>query len=81
MGRYRVYAIEFKKQVVQEYLGGESLHGLGKRHQISRNLIRVWIAKDEAGEFDDDHATAAMLFKGLGELWRGPRDWHPLVSA
>lgn len=61
MERYRAYSIEFKKQVVQEYLGGESLHGLSKRHQISRNLIRVWIAKYEAGEFDDDQAAAAML--------------------
>jgi transposase len=61
MGRYRVYTIEFKKQVVQEYLGGESLHALGKRHQISRNLIRIWIAKYEAGEFNDDQAAADML--------------------
>ena len=45
-----MYTIEFKKQVVQKYLGGESLHGLGKHNQISRNLIRVWIAKYEAGE-------------------------------
>jgi transposase len=61
MARYRVYSIEFKKQVVQEYLGGEPLHRLGKRHQISRNLIRIWIAKYEAGEFDDDETAAAML--------------------
>lgn len=56
-----MYTIEFKKQVVQKYLGGESLHGLGKHNQISRNLIRVWIAKYESGEFDDDQAAAAML--------------------
>lgn len=61
MARCRVYSIEFKKQFVQEYLGGESPYGLSKRHQISRNLIRVWIAKYEAGEFDDDQAATAML--------------------
>ena len=32
------------------FLGGENQHGLGKRHDISRNLIRVWIPKYEAGE-------------------------------
>lgn len=61
MARYRIYSIEFKKQVVREYLGGEPLHRLGKRHQISRNLIRIWIAKYETGEFDDDQTAAAML--------------------
>jgi hypothetical protein len=35
--------------VAQEYLGGETLHGLAKRHDISRNLIRIWVAKYEAG--------------------------------
>ena len=44
-------SIEFKGQIVQEYQGGETLHGLAKRHGISRNLVRIWA---EAGEFDDD---------------------------
>ena len=43
-------SIEFKRQVVQEYLAGETLHGLAKRHGISRNLVRIWVAKSEAGE-------------------------------
>jgi transposase len=28
---------------------GETLHGLAKRHDISRNLIRVWVQKYEGG--------------------------------
>jgi len=54
MATQRRYSIEFKRQVVQEYQAGETLHGLAKRHGISRNLVRIWGAKAEAGEFDDD---------------------------
>jgi transposase len=39
----------------------DTLHGLGNRHGISRNLVRIWTAKAEAGEFDDDLAVASML--------------------
>jgi transposase len=46
---------------VQEYQAGETLHGLAKRHGISRNLVRIWVAKAEAGEFDDDLAAASIL--------------------
>ena len=34
------FSIEFERQVSQEYLAGETLHGLAERHLISRNLIR-----------------------------------------
>jgi transposase len=52
MAKHRCYSIEFKRQVAQEYLAGETLHSLGKRHDISRNLIRVWVARYEAGAFE-----------------------------
>ena len=42
-------------------LSGETLHGLAKRHDISRNLIRVWVEKYEAGVFDDDARAADLL--------------------
>ena len=61
MGRHRSYSIEFKKQIAQEYLAGETLHGLAKRHGISRNLIRLWAGKYESGAFDDDVAAANIL--------------------
>jgi len=61
MAKRRTHSIEFKRQVVQEFLGGESLHGLGKRHDISRNLIRVWVQKYEVGDFDDDAVAADLL--------------------
>ena len=49
MAKHRTYSIEFKRQVAQEYLGGETLHGLARRHDVSRNLIRIWVSKLEAG--------------------------------
>lgn len=61
MAKHRSYSVEFKRQVVQDYLAGETLHGLAKRHDISRNLIRIWIAKHEAGALDSDTATARVL--------------------
>jgi hypothetical protein len=42
------YPIELKRQAGQGYLAGETLHGLVKRHQVSRNLVRIWMAKYEA---------------------------------
>jgi transposase len=58
MAKHRSYSIEFERQVAQEYLGGETLHGVAKRHDISRDLIRIWVAKYEAGSFDSDVAVA-----------------------
>ena len=45
MVRYRSHSIEFKRQIAQEFLAGETLHGLEKRHDLSRNLIRVWVER------------------------------------
>src|ERR1700689_3884042 len=61
MAKHRTYSIEFKRQVAQEFLGGETLHGLAKRHDISRNLIRVWVEKCEAGAFDEAASAADLL--------------------
>src|SRR5512144_159916 len=61
MAKHRCHSIEFKRQVAQEFIAGETLHGLGKRHDISRNLIRVWVAKYEAGAFDEDARAADLL--------------------
>src|SRR3546814_19013686 len=61
MARHRSHSIEFKRQVAQEFLAGETLHGLAKRHDISRNLIRVWVQKYETGAFDEDAPAADMI--------------------
>jgi transposase len=49
MPRHRSHSIDCKCQVVAEYHAGETLHALGRRHDLSRNLIRIWIEKAEAG--------------------------------
>ena len=47
MAKHRTGSIEFKRQVAQDVLAGETLHGLAKRHDIGGNLIRVWVQKYE----------------------------------
>jgi transposase len=54
--QHRSHSVAFKRQVAEEFLAGETLHGLAKRHDLCRNLIRVWVAKYQAGAFDDDAA-------------------------
>jgi transposase len=61
MVKHRSHSIEFKRQVAQEFLAGETLHGLAKRHDLSRNLIRVWVEKHEAGAFDEDSQAADLI--------------------
>ena len=52
MAKHRTHSIAFKRQVVQEYLAGETLHGLARRHELSRTLIRIWVDKYEALELE-----------------------------
>ena len=61
MARHRTHSIEFKRRVVEEYLGGEPRHVLSKRHDLTRGLIRIWVAKYEAGAYDDDADAADLL--------------------
>jgi transposase len=61
MARHRSHSVEFKRQVAQEFIAGETLHALAKRHDVSRNLIRVWVRKLETGVFDEDAGAADLL--------------------
>ncbi len=61
MPRHRSHSVEFKCQVAQKFLGGETLHGLAKRHDIPRNLIRIWVEKYEAGALDEDAHAADLI--------------------
>src|SRR3954454_1396266 len=59
MARYRTYTVEFKRQVVEERLvGGTSLNQLARRHDISRELLRTWVKKYEAGDLAGGRPTA-----------------------
>lgn len=61
MPRHRSHSTDFKRQVVAEYHAGETLHALSRRHDLSRNLIRIWVEKAEAGSLDQDMASAELL--------------------
>ena len=73
MAKHRTHSIEFKRQIAQDFIAGETLHALANRHDISRNLIRIWVRKFEAGAFDDD-AQAADLLQDLECALRAGQD-------
>lgn len=54
-------SVEFKRQVAQEFLAGKTLHGLAKRHDISRKLIRIWVEKYERGAFDEEAQASDLI--------------------
>jgi transposase-like protein len=63
MTKHRSHSAALKRQVAREFIGGETLHGLSKRHDVSRQLIRIWVSKYEAGALDEDAQAAHLLQK------------------
>ncbi len=61
MTKHRSHSAAFKRQVAEEFIAGETLHALSKRHDISRQLIRIWVGKFEAGALDDDVQAADLI--------------------
>jgi transposase len=57
----RTFSIDFKKELVAQYLGGETLHRVARRHGIDAGLLRIWVEKAEAGEFDSEIASAELV--------------------
>ena len=58
---HRSHSVAFKRQVTGELIAGETLHELSRRHDISRQLIRIWIAKFEPGALDEDTQAANLI--------------------
>ena len=64
--------------MAEEPLGGVSLNELARRHDISRELLRTWVKKYEAGAFAGDgpvrpdrrayEAKVAGLERKVGQL-------------
>jgi len=48
MAKHRSHSIEFKRQVAQEFCGRDT--ALSSRHDVSRNLIRIWVRKERQEE-------------------------------
>ena len=55
------HGIEFRRRVVAAYVSGELAHVLGRRHDLSRNLIRIRVEKAGAGALDRDQEAADLL--------------------
>jgi transposase len=51
-----MHSIEFKPGRRNSWPA--TFHGLAKRRDICRNLIRSWVQKYEAGVFDEEAAAA-----------------------
>ena len=79
MARYRTHTVEFKRRLLEEHFGsGVGLSELARRHDISRELLRTWVRKHEAGEFAGDgppeadrrayEAKIAGLERKVGQL-------------
>jgi len=59
MRKHRNYPVEFKRQVAQEFLAGETLPG---SPNVTRSTVTwCWVAKYEAGSFDSDVVAAEMV--------------------
>ncbi len=61
MTKHRSHSAAFKRQVAEEFIAGETRHASSQRHDISRQLIRIWVGKFEAGALDDDVQAADLL--------------------
>ena len=69
-GCFWVGAIVGQFDVVGAYSAGETSYGLARRHDICRNLIRVWVTKAEAAEFDDEVEAPNLLSEYEGKIAR-----------
>ena len=61
MTRHRSHSTDFKREIALDYMSGETLHSPARRHDLSRNLIRIWIQKFEARAFDDESVAADAI--------------------
>ncbi len=54
MTKHCSHSAAFKRQIAEDFIAGERLHALSKQHDISRQPIRIWVRKFQAGALDDD---------------------------
>lgn len=60
MTKHQVRSVAFKRQVVEEFNAGATLHALSRRHDVSRQLIPIWARKVSEGKLDEDVAAEPM---------------------
>ena len=61
MRGHRRHGTAVKRQIVEEYRAGAALQTLCRAYDVCRNLVRTWIEKYEAGEFDAEKEVADTL--------------------
>ena len=75
MAKHRSHSVAFKRQGAEEFIAGEKPHALSKRPDISRQLIRIWVGKFEAGALDDDVQAADLLQEYEARIQRSNEWW------
>lgn len=61
-GRYRRHSPHFKLQLCADIRNGRiGRREAAKTHDLSTNLVQVWLAQYDRGELSDEEATADML--------------------
>ena len=71
MRNQRSFSLEFKRQVVEELLSGESRPAqLCRRHNISSSLLYHWKTQYSRGKFDNEPAEEAALKDRIEKLER-----------
>ena len=69
MARHRRFSFEFKRQVVLDFLEKRmGLREVARKHSLSRNLIRQWIRKYEAGQLTDEVVDADRIAEYEGKI-------------
>jgi len=71
MRNQRYFSLEFKRQVVQELLSGESSPAqLCRRHNISSSLLYHWKRQYSRGRFDNEPTAEGALKDRVEKLER-----------
>ncbi len=71
MANQRSFSIEFKRQVIQELLSGESRSAqLCRRYNISSSLLYHWKRQSARGKFDNEPTEEAALKDRVEKLER-----------
>ncbi|MCJ7792080.1 MAG: transposase [Dehalococcoidia bacterium] len=71
MRNQRSYSLEFKRQVVEELLSGESRPAqLCRRHNISSSLLYRWKRQYSRGKFNNEPTAEAALIDRIEKLER-----------
>ena len=71
MRNQRTFSQEFKRQVVEELLGGESRPAqLCRRHNISSSLLYHWKKQYSRGKFNNEPTAEAALQDRIEKLER-----------